>query len=92
MSSAQICIEQEVAAAAVEQPVLLYYAFACKYTGKWFLCRGKKPRYKQLILLFELGCVLTDKPLFIPENQPVVGGVYWTTDEKTVECVSVDWV
>ena len=74
------------------QPLLTYWAFGDIYSGQFFICKSRKKRFKQLVLLFKLGCVASDKPLYIPEKIPAVGGVYNDTDKRRIECQSVEWV
>lgn len=71
---------------------VVYYAFACTYSKKWFLCRSRRKRFKQLVLLFKLVCIPSAKPLHIPAKEPVVGGVYADTDGSVVECLEVEWI
>lgn len=95
MDAQLIQAESEILADEQEvkpEKLLVYWAFADKYSGQWFICKSRRKRFKQLILLFKLGCVPSEKELYIPEKAPVVGGVYNDTDRQRIECKEVEWV
>lgn len=82
------CAQQQ----AKPENLLTYWAFGDIYSGQFFICKSRRKRFKQLVLLFKLGCIASEKELFIPEKIPVVGGVYNDTDSQRIECREVEWV
>jgi len=76
-----------------KKPFIKTYWAYVEPNQKFFIITRYKNDYKGYLLLFKLGCVSTDKNMYIPDKtMPVVGTICYDCKGRIIEVVSCEWI